>query len=232
MGASQVLRLEPAGIVPDRADVLGALGVPPGAGVSDTVRDLVETSFREYRSLVEPLVLWQEIDLEGFLEVLRGDGDTDDETPVEEVTRSADRLALFALTLGAGLSDRIGFLFRSSDPAAACALDAVASQGAERAVDVACTLFRASCGGRPGGLKVLAYSPGYCGWHVTGQRRLFQVLGPGRIGVTLNSSCLMQPLKSVSGVLVAGSREAHVFERRFQCCAACPTQECVQRMRE
>jgi len=228
----RIIELDASGVEPDRSDVLGALGVPPGASLSDAVTALVEDSFEEWRRLVEARLVWQTIGLEEFREVYVGDGENEGETPVEEVVPSADRLALFALTLGGRLSDRIATLFRTSELALACTLDAVASQGAERAVDLVCDLFREWCeagGGRP---KVLAYSPGYCGWNVTGQRRLFATLRPEEIGITLNSSCLMQPLKSVSGVLVAGAPEIHVFERRFECCAACRTQECVERMRK
>ncbi|MCK5274191.1 MAG: hypothetical protein KAR37_06065, partial [Alphaproteobacteria bacterium] len=72
--------------------------------------------------------------------------------------------------------------------------------------------------------------PGYCGWHVTGQRRLFDRLGADRIGVTLNSSCLMQPLKSVSGVLVIGPPSIHEFDNDFDFCALCSTYQCRSRI--
>jgi len=85
---------------------------------------------------------------------------------------------------------------------------------------------------RPGeGAAVLGYSPGYCGWHISGQRRLFERLGPGEIGISLNDSCLMRPLKSVSGVLVAGAAPIHRFRPEFTCCAECATRLCVPRMR-
>ena len=57
---------------------------------------------------------------------------------------------------------------------------------------------------------VLRYSPGYCGWHVSGQINLFNTLTPEKIGITLGESCLMNPLKSVSGVLVAGPPNIHI----------------------
>jgi hypothetical protein len=78
--------------------------------------------------------------------------------------------------------------------------------------------------------RVLTYSPGYCGWHVSGQRALFRVLRPEEIGVTLNESCLMQPLKSVSGVMVAGAAAVHRFRPTYDFCDACATHECRTRM--
>ena len=46
---------------------------------------------------------------------------------------------------------------------------------------------------------------------MSGQRALFACLQPEAIGVTLNASCLMDPLKSVSGVLAAGPADIHRF---------------------
>ena len=77
---------------------------------------------------------------------------------------------------------------------------------------------------------MLPYSPGYCGWHVSGQGRLFGALCPEEIGIRLNASFLMQPLKSVSGVLVAGAPEIHDFDDDFDFCAECTTRECRVRI--
>ena len=79
-------------------------------------------------------------------------------------------------------------------------------------------------------IAVLRYSPGYCGWHMTGQRKLFEFVQPDRIGVSLTPSCLMQPLKSVSGVMIAGPREIHNFEPSYPCCAECETHGCRARI--
>ena len=77
--------------------------------------------------------------------------------------------------------------------------------------------------------RVLPYSPGYCGWHVSGQRALFAYLDAGEIGVTLNASCLMNPLKSVSGVLAAGPPDIHRFAPTYACCAECRNRTCLGR---
>jgi hypothetical protein len=78
--------------------------------------------------------------------------------------------------------------------------------------------------------RALAYSPGYCGWHVTGQRKLFKYLRPEEIGITLNASCLMQPLKSVSGVLVVGPGHVHKFQPTYSFCETCREKQCRERI--
>jgi hypothetical protein len=66
---------------------------------------------------------------------------------------------------------------------------------------------------------------------VTGQRALFAFIGAEAIGVTLNESCLMDPLKSVSGVLAAGPADIHRFAPVYAFCADCRTKACVGRIR-
>jgi hypothetical protein len=76
----------------------------------------------------------------------------------------------------------------------------------------------------------LRYSPGYCGWHVSGQRKLFDYLLPEEIGITLRESFLMQPLKSISGVVIAGRRQIFDFENTFDFCDDCSTWTCRERI--
>ncbi|MFQ5822943.1 MAG: vitamin B12 dependent-methionine synthase activation domain-containing protein [bacterium] len=78
---------------------------------------------------------------------------------------------------------------------------------------------------------VLSYSPGYCGWHISGQKKLFQYLHPERIGISLNDSFLMSPLKSVTGVLVSGKKDIHFFESNYSFCRFCKTKSCRARMK-
>ncbi|MCP4146820.1 MAG: hypothetical protein GY757_03625, partial [bacterium] len=81
-------------------------------------------------------------------------------------------------------------------------------------------------------LRVLNYSPGYCGWHISGQRKLFDWLNPEAIGIRLNESYLMSPLKSISGVLTAGEASIHRFDNTFPFCAQCRTFSCRERMKD
>ncbi|MHC4266624.1 MAG: vitamin B12 dependent-methionine synthase activation domain-containing protein, partial [Planctomycetota bacterium] len=79
--------------------------------------------------------------------------------------------------------------------------------------------------------RILSYSPGYCGWDISGQKKLFEYLHPGKIGISLNNTYLMTPLKSVSGVLVAGKNEIHQFRPNYPFCKSCKTHSCLLRMK-
>ena len=157
----------------------------------------------------------------------------DPEAPVATIYPGADDLALLAVTLGVEVSTTITRLFSENDFAFATVFDAVASGGADFLAEVAMRahLERSGlAGGEQSDEASLLYSPGYCGWHVSGQRALFHRLKPERIGIELLESCLMQPSKSVSGVIVTGPAEIHRFVPDFAFCADCATKSCRERI--
>ena len=218
---------------PPAASVLEAQGIPPGSEVPRRVVEVLRQAGRLYTELAEPRGLWGEIDRAAFERVYRGEGLNELRTPIDEIAPRSDHLALFVATLGEGLSRKIGRLFACNEPALGYMLDAVASERADMAAGLVAKAYLdwlRESGRATEATRVLPYSPGYCGWHITGQRALFRRLAPDRVGVTLNESCLMQPLKSVSGVLVAGRGEIHRFENDFDFCGHCTTHGCRGRI--
>jgi hypothetical protein len=227
-----VLDIPVAAVTPDRRSVLRAMGAPGDREPSEQVAAVLERALDEFRELARPRAIIGEVDTHAFARVYEGDGDNDGSAPLEDIFPLAERLTLFVVTLGAGLSDRIRPLFDEGELALGATLDAAASEGAElaaaeleREVD-----RRARMAGIAETSRSLRYSPGYCGWSITGQRALFSALGPEDIGVRLNDSCLMEPLKSVSGVVVTGPPDIHRFDDRFPCCSECRTRECRSRI--
>ena len=70
------------------------------------------------------------------------------------------------------------------------------------------------------------FSPGYCGWHVSEQHKLFSLFpAPEPCGVRLTPSALMMPIKSVSGIIGLGS---HV-RRMDYTCGLCDYLQCYKR---
>jgi cobalamin-dependent methionine synthase I len=97
-------------------------------------------------------------------------------------------------------------------------LDAVASTAAEMAADAVERNYLKRLrveNQEANSTAVLRYSPGYCGWHVSGQKKLFEFLQPAEIGITLLESFLMTPLKSISGVLLKTTIPSVVNVRRI-----------------
>jgi cobalamin-dependent methionine synthase I len=113
-------------------------------------------------------------------------------------------------------------------------LDAIASEATELAADGLEQRIldeRIRLGAVAPSTSLVRYSPGYCGWHLSGQRALFAALKPEAIGLTLRDSCLMEPLKSISGVMVLGHPDIHEFSPTYSCCSECRTATCLPRMR-
>lgn len=218
----RVVRFQADDVIAPERDVLRRIEMPANVHVAYALRAILDDSEDRIHELIEPVGVIQDIAADEFMTVYRGDGRNAAESPLPLIAPRAKRLALFAGTLGESIAQQIGMLFREGDAASAMVLDAYASETANRLAYALSTEF---------GQDVLPYSPGYCGWHVSGQRALFDALNPADVGIVINASCLMTPIKSVSGVLVSGDAAAHQFRPTFAFCDECSTQECVPRMR-
>lgn len=217
--------------VPRRPDFLRSQGLPEE--LSSRVSARVDAALALYAELAEPRAVLEEVSAEEFARIYRGEGRNARETPLDGIYPRAEGLALFAATVGEPVSARISALFEQTELATGFLLNAVASNAADTLAALAGRRFLGWLAGegrasRP--TRVLAYSPGYCGWHLSGQGALFARLRPEEIGITLNRSYLMQPLKSVSGVLVAGPAEMHAFGPDFPFCEECNTRSCEPRI--
>ncbi len=69
------------------------------------------------------------------------------------------------------------------------------------------------------------FSPGYCGWNVIEQHKLFNLLPENFCGITLSESALMRPIKSVSGIIGLGK---YVKKMDYQC-QICEQENCFYR---
>ena len=224
-----------ASVVPTEDAVLRAMGVPAGQSQGARVERLVADALEEFWSEARPKGVVAEVDQDEFSVIYEGAGDNDSPSPLLEIFPRAEALTLFAVTMGAPLSNHVSALFDDGKLALAATLDAAASEGAELAgfhLD-GIVLEDARRDGRANAAsRILRYSPGYCGWNLTGQRALFAALGPEEIGIQLTETCLMEPLKSISGVLVMGPPEIHDFTDDYSFCSVCRTRDCRRRIEE
>jgi len=229
----EVIPIPVDAVIPTIESILTAQGVPASVTPNDRTIQLAERSASLYRTLARPTGIFREVPLDRFLDLLAGEGLNADATPVEATARKANSLALFAITAGAELTYEIANLFKRQDFALAAMLDSQASEGAELAaahIEKQYVEKLEGTGRFDSESGVIRYSPGYCGWHVSGQRRLFKHLRPEAIGLTLRESCLMDPLKSISGVIISGERAIFDFETSFDFCDDCSTWSCRERV--
>lgn len=71
----------------------------------------------------------------------------------------------------------------------------------------------------------LPYSPGYCGWNISEQSKLFSFFPPAPCDVTLSESFLMSPVKSVSGIIGLGKE----LKPQPYRCELCTNKNCYKR---
>lgn len=102
--------------------------------------------------------------------------------------------------------------------------DTIGSVAVEKAMDIIQESFREDMKARGYGITN-RYSPGYCGWETAGQFDLFRLFPPGFCHVTLNDSALMNPIKTVSGVIGVGKK---VVYNHYNC-DLCELVNCIYR---
>lgn len=72
------------------------------------------------------------------------------------------------------------------------------------------------------------FSPGYCGWDVTEQHKLFALLPVDVCQVKLSNSSLMYPIKSISGCIGIGEKViTHIYS-----CNICEMANCFRKRRK
>jgi Vitamin B12 dependent methionine synthase, activation domain len=69
------------------------------------------------------------------------------------------------------------------------------------------------------------YSPGYCGWDVAEQHKLFQLIPDNFCGIVLTQSALMKPVKSLSGIIGIGEN----VKFNPNTCKICGFKDCIYR---
>lgn len=136
--------------------------------------------------------------------------------------KGSSGIAVFVCTAGHGISELAKGMTTSGDVVMAYMYDVIGSLCTEKAADrMEAFLFEES------DIKGFGISnrcsPGYCGWDVSEQGKLFSLLPQGFCGVTLTASSLMQPIKSVSGIIGYGP-DARKTERP---CKQCHQTDCI-----
>ncbi len=113
-------------------------------------------------------------------------------------------VVVFLVTIGNGLEEESSKLMEKGEMLKAAILDAIGSEAVER---TAYKLQDAIEGiaEMMGRQATLRYSPGHCDWDINQQKVIFQAIGSTSLGVRLTESCLMVPLKSISGIIGIGT---------------------------
>jgi hypothetical protein len=138
--------------------------------------------------------------------------------------KKSDSVALFLCTAGAEIGLRSREAMRERDLLKGYIYDVIGSEIVEATADLMQADLERNM--LTSGKKITnRYSPGYCGWDVAEQHNLFELLPENICNVKLTPSALMDPVKSVSGIIGIGEN----VKSNPYTCGMCDMKDCVYR---
>lgn len=139
--------------------------------------------------------------------------------------RGSQAYAFFVATAGQEFEALQHSLKEEGDIVAIYMADSLGSIIAEKAADCMELALQKEIDSR-GWKHTNRFSPGYCGWHVSEQQKLFPLFpAPHPCGISLTDSSLMLPIKSVSGVIGLGEN----VRKLEYTCGLCSYEKCYRR---
>jgi len=133
-----------------------------------------------------------------------------------DILHNAEYLMLAVVTIGSELEDSIQEKFRKNQFSEAVVVDALGTVAVKTAGQWLNHFIEQTY--LQDGLRFTRYfEPGSGDWGLKEQKTIFKVLRPQKIGVTLNSSFMMYPAKSLSWVRGAGHNLFDSYRDEFSC---------------
>jgi hypothetical protein len=141
--------------------------------------------------------------------------------------KHAEYLAIFITTIGNRVERFSDQLFKQGEMLEGYIINLIGSEAAESAAEYIHQIIAEQI--KPKGLNITnRFSPGYCNWDVAEQFYLFSQFPTSFSDVSLTSSALMEPVKSVSGIVGIG---ANVKFHNYKC-SLCTDDKCIYRNRK
>ena len=141
---------------------------------------------------------------------------------INYLLKNSKRFAIFAATAGNSFQELINKVKKEDDILKNYLLDMVGTCIAEKAGDRLEEYMEKEIGDV---MHTNRFSPGYCGWRLTEQRKIFKLLGDNPCGISLSEVCLMMPIKSISGIIGIGKN----VSRKKYACSYCELENCYKK---
>jgi hypothetical protein len=207
-----------------REDVIPLLG-----GESDyafLMHEYLDTLFEQGSQIFQIIGGYQVFDTLTFNQELRElaieNVNFDVKKVVFNMLRQSSRIAVFVCTAGDKIHELSRQYMAEGDMLKGYVYDLFGSLVVESAMDLVQQSLRLEMDSE--GYKITnRYSPGYCGWTVDHQKKLFSLLDQNFSFVKLSDTCLMQPIKSVSGIIGIG----HEVKYNDYTCHICDSTNCL-----
>ncbi len=137
----------------------------------------------------------------------------------------SDELICFIATLGEEIDSEINRIMGQGRLSGAYILDALGSVAVESVAEQFHQYVETTCR-EEGKAVTLRFSPGYCDWPITEQKKVFKLFGSDATGIELMDSCLMRPRKSISGVFGVYN---DIQKTPYNPCLDCSKKNCAGR---
>jgi hypothetical protein len=209
------------------ADVLRMMGCRKAENIREEVRGLAGKMLNEARPLLKPLCAYVVRDVVSMTDTeISLAGCPTIHGPIAGFLKPSTRVATFVLTVGAALEKRATECMHGGDMLEGYTWHSIASAAADLAVDTLTQhLLQHEAG--PDEAITPPFSPGYCGMDITEQRNVFSIVDSTPVGVRLLPTCMMEPVKSISGLMGIGPRD-EVVENGVPC-QWCNLTDCAMR---
>jgi len=138
--------------------------------------------------------------------------------------KESESAAFFLCTAGQEIGNRSRKAMKEGDFLRGYIYDVIGSEVVEAAADLMQDVLEKEM--LSSGKKITnRFSPGYCGWDVVEQHKLFQLMPDNYCGIRLTPSALMDPVKSISGIIGIGENVKH----GPYTCILCDMKDCIYR---
>jgi hypothetical protein len=207
-------------------DLVTLLGGTKGHRLSKSLNRRVKSLKSRVRGLLNPRLYYRTAKLTTHSKgtVLLNNEIVFKSRKLSKTLKDSKESVCFVGTIGTGVEREINRLMRRNSLADAYIVDVLGSVAVENMVEQFQNHMDSKYRKRDKSVT-LRFSPGYCDWPITEQKKLFRVFDRREIEVDLLDSCLMCPRKSISGIFGVASNT----EPPYNPCAHCNKLDCEAR---
>jgi len=221
MRASAVISFSELGLTP--SDVYASMGYRGGVEPDPQTCSLVLHMLTDLEREVKPAYALRIFPgkVENHSVVIEG---TVFDTPktIGKILQGAHHFALFIVTAGQVYDEWADRVKQQGDILCEFVADAIGSATVEKMGLYAKKQLEKRLNGTN---HSSSFCPGQYHFPISEQSKLFALMGEDNLGVTINDSYLMHPIKSVSGIIGIGE----TLDPKITACSLCPRVDCFRR---
>ena len=197
----------------------------------------IEDACQDARLLAAPKGIWQLYDYDCETQTVQAAPPFHIEgTKIGKHLSGCDKVILLAVTVGDAIEDMVTKRFADGEYASSVLLDAAATTAVEQLADGMEKAIKPKMAAQGYGMR-WRFSPGYGDWPIEQQPELIRLAHAGEIGVSLSSSMMLIPRKSITAIIGLYKEEnkgqdTTAAEHDLHGCAACGKLDCPSRKTE